>query len=57
MSDVLVYVHLGRDTVVRDVFEVVRTGLSVHAVHTRYRHGLVASRDVTEEDKHKRYIV
>ena len=43
MSDVLVDVHGGRDTVDRDVLVVVWTGFAVHRVHTWHWDSLVAS--------------
>lgn len=51
MSDVLVYINWGGNTAVRDVFVVIRTGVTVHPVHTGDGDCLISPRDVPEEDR------
>jgi len=46
VSDIFVNVHWGCHTAIRDIFVVVRTGFTVHCIHTWDRDFLVASGDV-----------
>ena len=49
MSDVFVNIHGGCDTVIGDVFVVIRTRLAVYSVYTWDRHSLIAPCYVPEK--------